>query len=96
MHCKPVAQSAELHTGRQGQMVDSNCNVHCSCALLDIAANLTAKEKTEKQQHKAIKPLDMHLLLLVLGISLCLMLNVSAGRAAEQERDAADSRQGSC
>ena len=39
---------------------------------------------------------QMHLLLLALSWTLSLMLNVTAGRAAEQERDAADSRQGSC
>ncbi len=38
-------------------MANSNCNVRYSCALLDVAANLTRKEKREKQQHKAQTPL---------------------------------------
>ena len=82
-------------------MADSNRNVHYSCALLDSAANLTTNPKKEKQQHKAESLLgrrcleEMHLLILVLRMSLWLMLNVAADRAAEQERDAADSRQGS-
>ncbi len=41
MHCKLVAQPAELRKGRQVKMATGNRNVHYSCALLNVAANLT-------------------------------------------------------
>ena len=81
-------------------MANSNRSVRHSCIILDLAANLTKRQNRETHEHKAEAPpgrhclQEMHLLLLMLSISLCLILN--AGGAAEQERDAADSRQGSC
>ncbi len=64
-------------------MTDSNRNVYHSCALLDMAANLTTYPKKEKQQHTAQTPLGRRCLQqmqpLDLGVEEITLADVECG-----------------